>query len=140
MFSDEKKNFKGLFFQDVEMREAFKTYPEKVFIDAKYKLLELGLPVYLILCEDSNGQSEIIVGCLLCCEDSESMTWMMNTFKEYNNEWSKCRVVMANKDIGERDVIKNWLPNTSVFIHSSLLNEKYHVINSVFHLDSKHCL
>ena len=42
------------------MREAFKAYPEIIFIDATYKLRELGLPVYLMLCEDSNGQSEIV--------------------------------------------------------------------------------
>ena len=55
-----KRNIsKVFFFQDVEMREAFKAYPEIIFIDATYKLLELGLPVYLMLYEDSNGQSEI---------------------------------------------------------------------------------
>ena len=111
-----RKISKVFFFQDAEMREAFKAYPEIIFIDATYKLLELGLPVYLMLCEDSNGQSEIVCVCLLCCEDTNSMTWMMETFKKYNAEWGKCRVVMADKDIGERDVIKQCLPNASVLI------------------------
>ena len=29
-------------------------------IDCAYKLLEVGLPVYLMLVEDSNGQGEIV--------------------------------------------------------------------------------
>ena len=57
---EEKKNFKGLFIQDQGMKDTFKAYPERVCFDASYKLLELGFPVYLMLCEDSNGQSEIV--------------------------------------------------------------------------------
>ena len=45
VFSDEKKNFKGLFFQNQHMKQA---YPELLCLDATYKLLELGLPVYLM--------------------------------------------------------------------------------------------
>ena len=40
--SDEKKNFKGMFFQDVQMMQAFQSYPEILFIDATYKLIEIG--------------------------------------------------------------------------------------------------
>lgn len=52
-------------------KDAFQAYPEIVFIDATYKLLELGLPTYLTLCEDSNGQSEITAVCLLVSEDAD---------------------------------------------------------------------
>ncbi len=47
------------------MIEAFRAYPELVCVDATYKLLELRLPVYIMLCEDSNGLSEIVAVCLL---------------------------------------------------------------------------
>ena len=88
VYSDKDKNFKGLFFQDSQMRQAFEAYPELIFIDATYKLLELGLPTYLLLCEDSNGQSEIIGVCLVS-EDASSMKWMMDTFKKCNAEWER---------------------------------------------------
>ena len=116
VYSDEKKNFKGLFFQDGQMKDAFQAYPEIVFIDATYKLLELGLPTYLTLCEDSNGQSEITSVCLLVSEDADSMKWMIDVFKKYNTEWKRIRVVMADKDIGERDVIKQCLLNSYLLI------------------------
>ena len=85
-------------------------------MDATYKLLELGLPAYLTLCEYCTGQSEITGVCLLVCEDANTMQWMLDMFKKYNADWKKIRVVMADKDIGERDVIKLSLPNTSVLI------------------------
>ena len=116
VYSDEEKNFKGLFFQDQQMKHAFQAYPELVCIGATYKLLELGLPTYLMLCEDSNGQSEIIAVCLLVTEDASSMTWMMDTFKKHNVNWDRICVLMADKDIGERDVLKQCMPNSSVLI------------------------
>ena len=32
VYSDEEKNFKGLFFQDVQMADAFQAYPEIILI------------------------------------------------------------------------------------------------------------
>ncbi len=113
---DADKNLKGIFFQDQAMMEAFQAYPELVCIDATYKLLELRLPVYSMLCEDSNGLSEIIAVCLLVQEDTESMTWMVESFKKLNPQWRKIRVIMGDKDMGERDVLKQCIPNASVLI------------------------
>ena len=44
------------------------------------------------------------------------MMWMADTFKKHNAEWKRIRVLMADKDIGERDVLKQSLPNASVLI------------------------
>ena len=95
---------KGLFFQDQEMKDV-KAYPALLCIDAIYKLLELELPVYIMLYEDSNGQSEVVATFLLVAEDQESLSWMFNSFKNLNSTWEKFHVVMADKDIGETDVI-----------------------------------
>lgn len=98
------------------MKQCFNSYPEIVFLDATYKLLEIGIPTYLMLCEDSNGLSEIVFVTLLVAEDQESMEWMMNAFKRNNPNWTDVRIVMAYKDIGERDVVKSLLPSASVLI------------------------
>ena len=98
------------------MKSAFQAYPELLCLDATYKLLELGLPVYLMLCEDSNGMSEIICVCLLVSEDANSITWMLEALKQHNIQWANIRVVMADKDIRERDVIKRCLPDSTVLI------------------------
>ena len=113
---DENKQFKGLYFQDDNMKQCFHSYPEVVFLDATYKLLEIGIPIYILLCEDSNGMSEVVFVCLLVTEDQESITWMLDTFKKRNAFWSKIGVVMADKDIGERDAVKSALPSASVLI------------------------
>ncbi len=58
------------------MKECFEAYPELIQI--------AGLPVYLMLTEDSNGQSEIVA--------REYMSWMM---EQHNENWKNVRVVMA---------------------------------------------
>ena len=41
---------------------------------------------------------------------------MIDTFKQHNVDWEKIRVMMADDDIGKRDVLKLCLPNASVLI------------------------
>ena len=69
-----------------------------------------------MLCEDSNGQSEIIAVCLLVSEDAESMKWMMETLKKAGSHWRNIRIIMADKDIGERQVLKESFPQAEVLI------------------------
>ena len=113
---DDNKALCGLFFQDQSMIDTFNAYPEIIFVDATYKLLELSLPVFLILCEDSNGCSEVVGVCLLVCEDLESMKWMMETFKQHIPRSSDIRIVMSDRDIKERDAFKSCLPNARTLI------------------------
>ena len=94
------------------MKHAFNAYPEIVLVDTTYKLLDLGLPVYLMLSEDSNGQSEIICVCFLVSGDSDSLKWMIETFKCRNSATNKIRVFMADKDIKERQVLKVMVTQT----------------------------
>lgn len=92
LYSDSEMNLLGIFWQDREMKESFAAFPELMCIDATYKLLELGLPVYVMVCVDSNGQTEVMAACILVTENAQSIAWMMNTFKQYNETWKKIRV------------------------------------------------
>ena len=107
---------KEFFFKMNIMTRMFSSYPEIIFIDATYKLLDLCILLYLMLAEDSNGNSSIICTCLLVSEDKESISWMITTFKKRNPRWRDIGVVMADKDIYECYVIKTALPEASLHI------------------------
>lgn len=96
------------------MRDDFTSYPEIIFLDATYKLTELRLPVYIFMVEDSMGLSEVVGVALLVNESKETMEWLIDSFKK-NNDTKGLRVVMADKDITERNVIKERL-NVPVLI------------------------
>ena len=86
------------------MKEDFQSYPEIIFIDATYKSTELHLPVYIFLVEDSMGESEIADIGLLVSENAESLRWLLNA------------VIMADKDLNERQILKECFPTASVLI------------------------
>ena len=58
---DHDKNFKEIFFQDLQMQKVYEKFPEILLVDATYKLLELRMPIYLLIAIDGDGQSEIAV-------------------------------------------------------------------------------
>ena len=59
------------------MKRCLKNYPEILFLDATYKLLEIRLPVYLFLVEDSMGESEVVGVAILVEETEEIVRWML---------------------------------------------------------------
>ena len=115
VLSDEENNFQGLFFQDKHMLNDYKSYPEVLFVDATYKLTELRFPVYLFLVEDSNGSSEVAGVGVVANESGEIVEWLLNTFKTFNDT-TNLRVVMADKDISERSLIKKCFPRVALLI------------------------
>ena len=80
------------------MRDIFSAYPE--LVDAMYKLLELRFPVYVMLVEDGNGQSEIAATFMLLEENEASITCMVGFFKKHNSRWESVRVLRYDRTRG----------------------------------------
>ena len=106
----------GIYFQDVEMKQILSAYPELICIDATYKLLELRFPVYIMLVEDGNGQSEIVAAFLLMEDTEQSIKSMVGIFKNHNPQWEATRVLMADKDMTERNVLAAEFPSAELLI------------------------
>ena len=47
MYKTKDGDFLGLYFQDQHMLDAFDSYPEYIALDATFKLINLGLPLYI---------------------------------------------------------------------------------------------
>ena len=116
ILADPERVLKGLCFQDLEMQRRYKAYPEMISVNATYKLLEIRMPVYLILNEDAMGESEIVAVCFLAEENAEGVGFFIDSFKKHNPNSSAVRVVMADKDMQERDVIKQRFNGAHVLI------------------------
>lgn len=107
----ENKIFQGLFLQTPEMKKMMNSYPEFLAIDGTYKLLELNIPVFVFLVEDSNCQSEIVAVTLLANEEKERVEWMLNVFQKKNPSWTRTRSIMTDKDLTERALLKVKFPD-----------------------------
>ena len=53
---------------------------------------------------------------LLCVYWPVRMGTVSDTFKQHNDRWETIRIVMADKDLKEQDVIKQCLPKAVVLI------------------------
>lgn len=81
---DADGNVVGLFVQDAEMRQSYRAYPEVLCVDATGHLLAQRMSFYLMLIEDSNGQSEIVALCILKRETRDGLRWFADTFRARN--------------------------------------------------------
>ncbi|KAL1472595.1 hypothetical protein MTO96_039226 [Rhipicephalus appendiculatus] len=91
-------------------------YPEFLGIDATYKLLEIRTPVYVMHVEDSNGDTETVCVAILVNESAPTIKWMLDKFKELHPSWTRIKCVMADKDLLERDLLKESFPQSKVLI------------------------
>lgn len=72
--------------------------------------------MYVLLVEDGNGQSELASVFLLLEETELSISAMVNAFKKHNSKWESVRVIMADKDMTEREVFAAAFPNADLLI------------------------
>jgi len=96
-------------------QNTYSRFPELLLIDATYKLNNLKMPLYILMVVDGNEESEVIALWLVSSEDEPTISFLMDVFKKYNDT-STTQCVMANKDMTERDVITEKLPNAYLLI------------------------
>ena len=88
-------------FQDRIMKSVFGLYPEVILVDATYKLNNLRMPLYLMMCIDGNGQGEIVLMYLTTTETEEAITKMVRALKNINPQWEHTKFVISDKDFTE---------------------------------------
>lgn len=115
----------GIFLQDSDMKLFFDKYPELVLVDATYKLTNVHMALYVMLCIGPNGESEIVALFLSTLEDTQSLRSALKQFKERNSKWTEIKTVMTDKDMAERDAIRQ------EFSDASLLLCVFHVLRSM---------
>nr|CAI5823235.1 unnamed protein product [Callosobruchus analis] len=100
-----QKKFKCLHFQDDRMKNCRNAYPQIIFIDGTYCLVDLHLATYHVI-EDGNGLSEIVTVSLVAEENKEFLTFFVESFKNKYPAWKKGDVVMSDTDRTERSVFQ----------------------------------
>ncbi|XP_022103351.1 zinc finger SWIM domain-containing protein 1-like isoform X2 [Acanthaster planci] len=104
----------GIYYQDQEMKRVYASFPQYLVIDATCKYNSLRMPMYIMLNEGSNGYYEVVALYLLITSNADSVQAMMMRFKEHNPEWSDLQIIMVDKDVTERRVLREEFPAASV--------------------------
>ena len=119
VYADSNNALQAIAFQTKEMRDTFQSFPELLLVDATYKLNDIRMPLYILQNVDGNGESEIICIWLVATEDKNTLSYLMEKFKERNSTWSDVQVVTADKDFTEREVLVEKLPAASLLMSLS---------------------
>ena len=99
------------------MRSNFARFPEIVFIDGTYKLFKAGLTLMLIVIQDNGGRTKFAGVGILVNETRAVVEWFLTCFKNSNkNECTKIKGFMTDKDLLERDVLREIFPGVPLFI------------------------
>ena len=93
------------------MRQVFPEYPEFLCVDATYKVNDIRMPLYLLIVENGNGQSEILGVWIVANESEETIHSMVDIFKERNPKWTRIKTIMTDKDFVEREVFGSSFPD-----------------------------
>ena len=80
----ENPELTGLFYQDERMRQVFAEYPKFLCVDATFKVNDLRMPLYILILENGNGQSEIVGIWVVANESEETIQAMVDIFKDQN--------------------------------------------------------
>ena len=102
----------GIFMQDPETAAAFDWFPEVLLMDATHKTNTRDMPLYKLLCEDGNGESQVAAAFLvqkMRPPPGSCYTYLL--FKERNPKYEQTVVVMTHKDMTERNLIKSEMPH-----------------------------
>ncbi|CAL4067968.1 unnamed protein product [Meganyctiphanes norvegica] len=106
----------GIYFQTDAMKLMFDANSEILFFDHTYKLNELGMTLYVILCLDGNGKRVVISIALVQCENEKTVPWIAESFIKYNPGFIKVKHIMADKDMLDRQELLNHFPNAQLLI------------------------
>lgn len=65
---------------------------------------------------DCNGESKIMCLWITQFEDKETITELMQEFKKYNENWCLIQCITSDKDMTERNVLKEEISQAKLMI------------------------
>ncbi|KAK5642138.1 hypothetical protein RI129_008305 [Pyrocoelia pectoralis] len=82
----EDNKLRGMFFQDENMRKSFDLFPEILFMDGTYKLINIRCPVYVLCIENSFGKTDVVGIGVLMSETTECINWLIQKNNSLKND------------------------------------------------------
>ena len=98
------------------MKNTFERYPEVILLDATHKTNNLQMPLYVMIAIDGNGESQVVCAFLVYDDTESTLRSMVAIFKNRNLEWKNIEVFITDKDMTERGVIKEEIPQANLQI------------------------
>uniref|UniRef100_A0ABD2W5X8 ZSWIM1/3 RNaseH-like domain-containing protein n=1 Tax=Trichogramma kaykai TaxID=54128 RepID=A0ABD2W5X8_9HYME len=101
--------FQALFITSSSWIKMYHAWPELVFMDSTYKLIDMQYPVNIAAIVDGNGCTEVVALGILPHEDEPTYVWYIEMMKKYLFNLKDTEAFMTDKDKVSRKVIQEIL-------------------------------
>ncbi|XP_073415437.1 zinc finger SWIM domain-containing protein 3 [Dendrobates tinctorius] len=120
-----QKQVEQLCFQTSTMSNWFIKFPESILLHKVSS--KIGYILYAFLVETKERMAKIVYFSFVKEEDSKNISKVLETFKLFNSEWSKVKVIHTDIAFKQVDVLKEAFPSGQVLLsvyHTACLIEK----------------
>ncbi|OWZ21285.1 LOW QUALITY PROTEIN: hypothetical protein PHMEG_0004195 [Phytophthora megakarya] len=123
-FVDDSKTAQVITLQTRQMRRWFKVFPDVVLVDATHNTNESRYKLFSFMVNDAYGHGQYVHHSLMENESAECMRDSISPFKFNNPSWTRIKVMVINKDLGELSLLESEFPGVRLILcHFHL--EKY---------------
>ena len=113
----EENDLEILFIQTSGMRRFLTNYPNIIYLDGTYCLVDLGFPVYVFFTSDGEMHSNVAAYAIVKDETKLTLTSLLGEFVKLNPEiQAKIETIIMDKDAAEIGAIKTVLPNSNILL------------------------
>nr|XP_010976910.1 zinc finger SWIM domain-containing protein 3 [Camelus dromedarius] len=117
-----------LSFQSSKMSDLFTRFPENLLLHRVENAQ--GHILYAFLVENKEREGRVVHFAVLKVETATSVAKMLNTFTEFNSDWSKVKVVFVDPSFPHRAILQEIFPAArillSIYHTTRLLEKKLH--------------
>ncbi|KAE9144650.1 hypothetical protein PF004_g33070, partial [Phytophthora fragariae] len=93
------------------MKRLFKAFPEVILVDSTHNTNVNRYKLFCFVVHDVFGKGQYVHHALVDSEHKDNLRRVMGIFKANNPDWAKIQVVMTDKAIHEKDVLREELPD-----------------------------
>lgn len=94
------------------MKEAFRSFPEVLIVDATYRTNKLRVPLFVFIVQDGNGGSQVVTYAFVASEQQHVVSQLLATFVQGNPDTANPKVVVVDKDFTEISAIRTTFPDS----------------------------
>lgn len=109
----------GVFYQDEDMRSAYRNHPEVLFVESLQKFCNRKAPFYYFTAADANGDAVVVAAFLSTSEEPRAVTAAAFVFRDRNDASDRTKTLMVDRDLFDVRVPATAFAGTELLISPS---------------------
>ncbi|XP_064485129.1 uncharacterized protein ZSWIM9-like [Ornithodoros turicata] len=110
--TDENQELQILLIQTAHMKEALRSFPEVLLLDATYRTNKLKMPLFVFAVQDGSGGTQVAGYAFVASEQQHVINSLLELFVTENPDTRRTQVVVVDKDFTEISAVRHTFPSS----------------------------